>query len=423
MLLMKSSVMLMMITGLNERNKGTHKMGKRAEWTAQEIADEVAAASGHLATAASAMSKYEGRSKVTRQNLQTWINQGDDDTAKEMIDQSDILRINRNLTNTNNSLRRQQRKTLDAQLTADDVLASISEAVQSVTQFGLAIMPAQYMQTGDKGLTIELLFSDLQIGKLMSDYDTVVAQARVNEWVEVVTGRLLQYMDLGYHIEKIVLAVLGDIIESDKKHDNSGRACDIGTADQMKIGIDILFNRVVKHIAMFAPLDVVMITGNHDHDGHGLNMFNPGREHLSWPMYHAVRMLSEQAGIDAKFFIPDGSFHVHEIYGTKVLYEHGVGVATSGAAMKKHVGNRIDQLKEFITLFRMGDKHNICRFNNDRLVVNGAFFGDSRSGEEYSGIVGYDGEPAQLMFAHVERRDNSRTTIFDSLAIQLGHIK
>ena len=71
----------------------------------------------------------------------------------------------------------------------------------------------------------------------------------------------------------------------------------------------------------------------------------------------------------------------------------------------------------------MGDKHNICRFNNDRLVVNGAFFGDSRSGEEYSGIVGYDGEPAQLMFAHVERRDNSRTTIFDSLAIQLGHIK
>ena len=197
-------------------------MGKRAEWTAQEIADEVAAASGHLATAASAMSKYEGRSKVTRQNLQTWINQGDDDTAKEMIDQSDILRINRNLTNTNNSLRRQQRKTLDAQLTADDVLASISEAVQSVTQFGLAIMPAQYMQTGDKGLTIELLFSDLQIGKLMSDYDTVVAQARVNEWVEVVTGRLLQYMDLGYHIEKIVLAVLGDIIESDKKHDNSG---------------------------------------------------------------------------------------------------------------------------------------------------------------------------------------------------------
>ena len=42
---------------------------------------------------------------------------------------------------------------------------------------------------------------------------------------------------------------------------------------------------------------------------------------------------------------------------------------------------------------------------------------------EYSSIVGYDGEPAQIMFAHVRRSDNYRTSIFDSLAIQLGHIK
>ena len=401
-------------------------MGKRNEWSGQQIAQAVSDAQGHLATAASNMNKTYGdiKSKVTRQNLQTWINEGTDEDTKYGMDQSDVMRVNRNLTNSNNALRRQQRQTLDAQLSVDDVLNAISTAVGEL-EFPEApdggIRDRKHID--GKGLTIELLFSDLQIGKLMDDYDTGVCQRRVNEWVEVVTDRLLQYMDLGYNIDKIVLAVLGDIIESDKKHDNSGRACDIGTADQMKIGIDIMFNRVVKHFALFAPLDVVMITGNHDHDGHGLNMFKPGREHLSWPMYHAVKMLSEQANLDAEFFIPEGSFHVHEIYGTKVLYEHGVGVATSGAAMKKHVGNRIDQLKEFITLFRMGDKHNICRFNNDRLVVNGAFFGDSRSGEEYSGIVGYDGEPAQLMFAHVERNDNKRTTIFDSLAIQLGHVK
>ena len=402
-------------------------MGKRNEWSGQQIAQAVSDAQGHLATAASNMNKTYGdiKSKVTRQNLQTWINEGTDEDTKYGMDQSDVMRVNRNLTNSNNALRRQQRQTLDAQLSVDDVLNAISTAVGELdfpaTPYCGPLWDRHHV--GGKGLTIELLFSDLQIGKLMDDYDTEVCQRRVNEWVEVVTERLLQYMDLGYNIDKIVLAVLGDIIESDKKHENSGRACDIGTADQMKIGIDIMFNRVVKHFALFAPLDVVMITGNHDHDGHGLNMFKPGREHLSWPMYHAVKMLAEQANLNAEFFIPEGSFHVHEIYGTKVLYEHGVGVATSGAAMKKHVGNRIDQLKEFITLFRMGDKHNICRFNNDRLVVNGAFFGDSRSGEEYSGIVGYDGEPAQLMFAHVERKDNKRTTIFDSLAIQLGHVK
>lgn len=398
-------------------------MGRRTDWTADEIREAVEMHGGHLASAASWLNKtYKPGSKVTRQNLQTWVNAGDDDAAKEAMDTAEVQRVNRNLTNTNNFLRRQQRHMLDGQLRVQDALDAIRTAVAAV-DFPAPQHPGYIVQNGSRGLTIELLFSDLQIGKLMDDYDTEVCKRRVNEWIEVVTQRLLQYMDLGYKIDKIVLAVLGDIIESDKKHENSGRACDIGTADQMKVGIDLMFNYVIKQLALFAPLDVIMITGNHDHDGHGLNMFKPGREHLSWPMYHAVRMLSEQAGLDAQFFIPEGSFHVHDIYGSKVLYEHGVGVATSGAAMKKHVANRIDQLKEYITLFRMGDKHNICRFNNDRLVVNGAFFGDSRSGEEYSGIVGYDGEPAQLMFAHVERSNTARTSIFDSLAIQLGHIK
>jgi len=398
-------------------------MGKRTEWTAEEIEYAVAMAGGVLVEAASVMNKNRGdRAKVTRQNLQTWVNSIEDDFTKTIMDQADLVRVNRNLTNTNNALRRQQRNTLDAQLTTEEVLDAISDAV-SAASVPLYVLPPRKTYPNAKGLTIELLFSDLQIGKLMDDYDTDVAQRRVNEWVEVVTERLFSYIDSGFRIDKIVLAVLGDIIESDKKHANSGRACDIGTADQMKIGIDLLFNRVIKHLSKFAELDVIMITGNHDHDDHGLNMFKPGREHLSWPMYHAVRMLCEAAGVKANFFIPEGSFHIHEIYGSKVLYEHGVGVATSGAAMKKHVGNRIDQIKEFITFFRMGDKHNICRFNNDRLVVNGAFFGDSRSGEEYSGIVGYDGEPAQLLFAHVERSDNARTSIFDSLSIQLGHIK
>lgn len=94
--------------------------------------------------------------------------------------------------------------------------------------------------------------------------------------------------------------------------------------------------------------------------------------------------------------------------------------------MKSHVAKRINQIKEYIHLYRMGDKHNICRFNNDRFVVNGAFFGDDRIGSDFSGIKGYDGEPAQVMFAYVDRSDNEdnrRTPIFDSLVIQLGHIK
>lgn len=400
-------------------------MGKRTEWTDEEIREYVDASYGHLATAAKSMSTdWPDRSKVTRQNLQTWINfdlDFDDDVNKS-IDQAELMRVNRNLTNTNNRLRREAREILDATLVKQDVLQGIGQAVAAAEPS----WPKPYIPTekGGKPITIELLFSDLQLGKLMDGYDSGVAERRVEEWIEVAMHRILNYQLQGYTVEKIIFAVLGDIIESDKKHANSGRGCDIGTAEQMSRSIDILFHRIIKRLALLnVPLDVVMITGNHDHDGHGLSMFMPGREHLSWPMYQSIRMLSEQAGIDATFYIPEGSFHVHSIYGANVLYEHGVGVATSEAAMRKHVANRINQGKEYIHLFRMGDKHNICRFNNDRFTVNGAFFGDDRIGSDYSGIIGYDGEPAQIMFAYVERDDDRRTPIFDSLVIQLGHIK
>ena len=400
-------------------------MGKRTEWDDSEIRNYVEGAKGHLATAARDMNAdYPDRDAVSRQNLQTWINFDFeyDDEINEDIDKAEIMRVNRNLTNANNRLRREARANLDAALTKVDVLQAIGQAVAAAEP----CWPRPFLEPAPDGrpITIELLFSDLQIGKLMDGYNSEVAERRVDEWIEVATNRMASYEFQGYKIEKIILAVLGDVIESDKKHANSGRGCDIGTADQMKRSIDILFQRVIKRLALFgAPLDVVMITGNHDHDGHGLSMFMPGREHLSWPLYHAVKMLTEQAGIDATFYIPEGAFHVHSVYGANILYEHGVGVATSEAAMRKHVANRINQGKEYIHLFRMGDKHNICRFNNDRFTVNGAFFGDDRIGSDYSGISGYDGEPAQIMFAYVERADDRRTPIFDSLVIQLGHIE
>lgn len=406
-------------------------MGRRNDFTNDQLADAMQQANGNLTDAARLLNEqWTPESKVTRQNLQTWINaEANVDPeavpTAELMDSADLNRKLRLQMNNNNALRRQVRDLSDAQNNQQEILtflsAAMDEAVMVAEEFE---WPDFVHETIGRPITIELLFSDLQIGKLMDDFDSEVAARRVDEWVQVVLTRIAQYQMQGYQIEKIVLACLGDIIESDKKHINSGRACDIGTADQIKLGIEWLFNKVIMNLATVGvPIDVVMITGNHDHDGHGLNMFNPGREHLSWPMYHAVRMLTEAANINATFHIPTGSFHVHDIYGQKVLYEHGVGVATSGAALKKHVGNRIDQLKEYITLFRMGDKHNISRFNNDRHVVNGAFFGDGRNGEEYSSIVGYDGEPAQLMFAHVQRADNFRTSIFDSLAIQLGHVK
>jgi hypothetical protein len=404
-------------------------MGKRIDWTDEQISSAVKSSHGNLTEAAKLLNhtyanyiKTGEMSKVSRQNLQTWIDPEADLT--EVSDNFSLQKTNRRLQLVNSSLRRSIKAAESVAITKEQVLIDIQNACQQASKRLLGPIKIKANAGTGKGITIELLFSDLQIGKLMGGYNSKVAYNRVNEWSEVVMERIEQYKRLGYKIDGISLALLGDIIESDKKHGlQSARACDIGTADQIKQSIDIIYNLVIRRLAeVGAKLTVICITGNHDWDGHGLFMFNPGKEQLSWPLYHALKNMTELSNIDAEFVIPEGAFHVHDIYGTKVLYEHGVGVGAGYTQMKNHLAKRTDQLKTYITLFRMGDKHNICQFNNNRYVVNGAFFGDSRKGEEYSGIAGYDGEPAQIMFAHVKREDNRRTTIFDSFAIQLGHI-
>ena len=232
-----------------------------------------------------------------------------------------------------------------------------------------------------------------------------------------------QKASVGYRIERIVLALAGDIIESDKKHKNSARATDTGTAEQINDAIDGLWMFIIEPLARLGiKLDIVAVAGNHDWDDHGMAQYRPGRDMLSYPLYRQLERLSQVAGYEnVSWTIPDGSYAVMDFYGQKVLYEHGVGVSVTEASMKSHKTKRSEQEKGYITYFRMGDKHNVSTFNAGQYVVNGAFFGSGAGGEEYSSIAGYSSVPAQWMGFHLERTDD-RLTLYDSFTIQLGHI-
>lgn len=379
-----------------------------------------------ITSAAKELTKL-GRGKVSRQTLSYWLLHMDSDVAEDVLEAEDFAKsegAKRTAQLTNNHLRKINRQVLDAERTKDEVLQGVEQAVavmKDLPPINLVKMPKP---VDGKKMTVEALFSDLQIGKLMDNYTTDISIKRMKEYTEVLIEKIYQHTANGYDIERIMFCMLGDIIESDKKHANSARACDSGTAEQMQNAIQYIYKLVIEPLASLGiPMDVICITGNHDHDGHGLEMFQPGKTQLSWPMYHSMRMIAEARGLDhVKFHIPEGAFHVNEIYGNHVLYEHGVGVGANPASMSKRVVDRTKQLHTYIDLYRMGDKHHICRFNNDKLIVNGAFFGDDRTGSEYSGICGYDGNIAQLVLFHVERKDVYRTSIFDTLAIQLGHI-
>lgn len=339
----------------------------------------------------------------------------DDSIVRNLIEK----RRSQNLTR---NVRRDLNKVLDVRLQAEDILASVKESASVIAKAKpVKVIPAAKA----KGIhmTAELLFSDLQIGKLMPNYNTEIAKKRIKAYTEAALFKIKQHQKSGYIFDKIILAILGDIVESDKKHPNSARSCDSGTAEQLANAQQAIFLDVIEPLARLGiPMDVVMVTGNHDHDSRGLNMFEPGKNHLSWPLFHALKDFTHYRGYShVNCFIPVGCFHIHQIYNHNVLYEHGVGTSPSEAGLKQRRQQRSQQTRKMITYFRMGDRHSISRFNEDTLVVNGAFFGSDTEGTEYSGISGYNSDAGQIMFFHIPREDQ-RLPIYDSFVIQLAHI-
>jgi len=398
------------------------KQVTRASFTDEQIAEAFRDAGGSVARAAKELSGM-GYGIVSPQLFRYWYSKLDITESKN-FDHARELAKTRNAQAENNKLRRDNRALIDALGNKDAFLDGIAGAVTKLNRRPKVRLPKQVRK--GKGITVEILLSDLQIGKLSSEYNTPVAFKRLVEYGESILFGIRMKQAAGYNVERIILAIIGDIIESDKKHDNSARATDTGTAQQIHDATVGIFRHVVAPLAgLGIRMDVPCVTGNHDWDGHGITMFRPGREQLSYPLYKALELLSQASGYEhVAFDVVDGSFTTQTIYGQRVLYEHGVGVSVTEQSMKAHKIKRSEQRGEYITYFRMGDKHNVCAFNSGQYIVNGAFFGSENTGIEYSSIAGYSSIPAQWMGFHCERAPgDGRFTLYDQFIIQLGHVK
>ena len=320
--------------------------------------------------------------------------------------------------------RKKLRKSLDAQISLDEIMGQLKKVAADVNK----AKPIKMQQLDDNKtkMTIEALVGDIQIGKIMDDYNSKVCEKRMQEHAECISMKIKQYQSQGYQVERLIVSFLGDMIENSEKHPNSARATDTGTPEQMRAITVNLYHRLILPLSKLGiPMEIKCVTGNHDWGGSKLEMFYPGREHLSWVFYNLLEEMCKVAGLDhVKFDIAEGAFLTYDIYGHGVIIEHGVGVSANETSMSSKLNARIRQCKKHISFFRMGDKHHVARFNNDQYVVNGAYFGSDEKGVEYSGILGYYSSPAQVMFSYVPRRKGDpRTPIFDSFTIQLGHIK
>jgi hypothetical protein len=394
----------------------------RKDFTDEDIQDAYKEGDGSMARVAKSLTEL-GRGRVSPQLARYWVSKLDSSEAGE-TDRVKELAALRNTRTENNRLRRALDETLARVGIAQSVVDGITDAVSTLNS-RRAVISRNKLRIPKKGtpLTVEILFSDLQIGKLSGTFNSEIAFKRLRELGEALVFQIKQKAAAGFRVERIVLAIIGDIIESDKKHDNSARATDTGTAQQIHDATVGIFRYVIEPLAALGiQLDVPCVTGNHDWDGHGITMFRPGREQLSYPLYKALELLCGVAGLaHVRFDVVDSICAYTEIYGQTVLYEHGVGVSVTEASMKAHKIKRSEQQGKYITFFRMGDKHNVCSFNSGQYVVNGAFFGSDSEGIEYSSIAGFSSVPAQWMGFHTPRTD-SRFTLYDTFTIQLGHI-
>lgn len=396
-------------------------MNKTVNPTMEEIASVLPGRSHGSISKCAKRLREMGYSHMTPQLLRKLLRDADHTELAQPFDEADALLRQRNAQTTSLNLRRQNALLLDRIGTKQDLLDALAQTAAELNKRP----PVQYPAANPTGtpMTVEVLVSDLQIGKLQPGYNTAVARKRLFAHGQAIIFQIRQKLAAGYNIERIVLGLLGDIIESDKKHKNSARATDTGTAQQMYDAQVAIFEFIVEPLARLGiKLEVICVPGNHDWDDHGMGQFRPGVDMLSYPLYAGMAYLCKRTGYDhVEWDVVPGSYAVTEFYGQYALYEHGVGVSVSEASMKAHKIKRSEQEKKHLTYFRMGDKHNVSTFNAGQFVVNGAYFGSGPGGEEYSSISGYSSVAAQWMGFHVPRKDN-RLTLYDTFTIQLEHI-
>ena len=140
---------------------------------------------------------------------------------------SNLAKRLRHAHRANNQLRKIQREITDTDFNSKEMLIGIEKAVDKVqvSKYSPRVYPA--VASKPNGV-VEVLFSDWQIGKVAQHYNTEIGLRALKDYGEQVRTFILDKQRIK-HVDKIVFASLGDIVEDHMKHGiQSAVACDTG---------------------------------------------------------------------------------------------------------------------------------------------------------------------------------------------------
>jgi hypothetical protein len=309
----------------------------------------------------------------------------------------------------------------------EDILDAVQAAVKNINK--ASVKPIKFPKPGKdkKGMTLELLISDVHFGKLTKTFNHEVLKRRLKQLADV-TIKEMQRAAEHYNIERIILAFMGDLIESSTMHGlESAMGCEFGNSRQIQESIEQLYLLVILPIAKAAEIlgtkvDCVGVTGNHDRTEEHRTFNSPGEENVTWIIYNSMRLLCENADLkNVKWYIPTDPFQYLEIYGEGVVYEHYDNVKGSNkiAGIETLLSKRINQIKKPVVFIRGGHFHEPMEAGIGRIVINGNVPGN----DSFSTVLGFDCEPSQTLNFYIERGKSDsikrQTSFYKRFLIQL----
>jgi hypothetical protein len=333
-----------------------------------------------------------------------------------------LAKHNRTIRQTNTRLRQEANAAIDALNLNDAILEEFKDLLKTWKAVPLPTRHIEIKKDKKKKAILELLLSDLHIGQETPSFNFEIARKRLAEVREVFIFEIGKAAN-AYHIQKLIIGMLGDIINSYEFHGlQSAITSEDVTPVQVVQAVQMLFTEILRPIAKLGfPVEIVATAGNHDRVQKERHTYRVGQESLTYIMYKMLELLCQTAGLnEVTFNIPRMSYGFADIFGHTALYTHGdtSGLSLNRKAIESYLADRQSQMNQIITFMRMGHLHEFSVFGRGRAICNSTLVSD----DGFSDELGYRNEPGQAISCYVETMKR-KTPFYWSYLVSVEGIK
>lgn len=308
----------------------------------------------------------------------------------------------------------------------EDILEAIKAAAREVNKVQTPKITKKFSKD-KKNMTMELLVSDVHVGKLTATFNHEVLKRRLSQMADT-TIKEMERASEHYNIDRIIVAFAGDLIESATMHGTeSAKGCEFGNSRQVQECLTQLWSLLFLPIAQAAGkhgarVDAVGVTGNHDRTETHRSYVNPGEDNVTFIVYKTMEEFTKLAGFkNVTWHIPVDPYQYLEVYGEGILWEHYDNAkGCSRQALESLLSKRVNQIGKPIRFMRGGHFHEPTEFGVGKIIINGNVPGN----DGYATVLGFDCEPSQTLNFYIEREKSDsisrETSFYKRMLIQLN---